>query len=597
MRNIKTESFYARIPIFFLAGFALLSMVVLVIRVFLVRTRLNAITGSGDDYALAVIRHDSTVIALLLSLFLLSGEIRNRTLAIPLRIAGLLLTCFYFSDLMVFNLFNLRLHWGDVLIYGKDVKAVYFQLFSMMGSGGKMLMPILLLLLGAAFLAYLLIPFRIPNRVLVAGVMISALFLIMSVTVSDVRGSHAWTVRNILETNWPNGASRDFSPEFEAGIRAGLCRQDQRTINSSSAAKRPNIILVIFESLSVYHTGSFLEQDSVVPRFDAISRKGTVFEDFFSNSYNTDGGLIALLTGNPPLPAAGNGLMGTMGGFEGYFGVEDTLPANLKMIGYHTVFATSGDLSFSRKGEWLRSIGFDGILGHDEPYYEGTERFQFRSVSDGMLYENIVRNVLPDLEERQPYFLVIENVSTHHPFIEPEGRSTRERDVFLYADRQLGRFHDALEERGFLEDGLLVVTSDHRSMTPLRRDEYDRYGEESPARVPLTVMGLDVEAGRTIEGYFQQSDLKGSIEYLTGNARATFDKGGNLFSEPPAPSKYVLYYSGNERDRVDVFTPDGAHAIRLRGDETAFAGNRPEDAKEILDFVNCVRTRAGDRID
>jgi arylsulfatase A-like enzyme len=334
----------------------------------------------------------------------------------------------------------------------------------------------------------------------------------------------------------------------------------------------------------------------MVPRFDAISEKGSAFRDFFANSYNTDGGLIALLTGIPPLPTTNLGTMGKAGGFDGYSGVKNSLPRRLGDIGYHTTFITSGDVAYSKKDEWLLSIGFNELIGNDQPYYEGMKKYQFRSVPDRALYENIVYNVLPGLPESQPYFLVIENVSTHHPFHEPGTGSKREEDVFGYADAQLGWFFENLEREGVLKDTLLIITSDHRAMTPLSPDEIAVYGEEAPARIPLVILGRTHEPGIKVDGYFQQSDLMESIVYFTGQDAAFSDFRRNLFATPSAPSSHIIYYGGNERDRVQVFSEEGSYTVRLDGDDTEFLLEAPARGTEVLDLINCIRIQASERV-
>ena len=259
------------------------------------------------------------------------------------------------------------------------------------------------------------------------------------------------------------------------------------------------------------------------------------------------------------------------------------------------MFITAGDLAFSRKDDWLLSIGFDELIGNDQPYYEGMKRYQFRSVPDRALYENIVYNVLPELPESRPYFLVIESVSTHYPFNEPGTGSKKEEDVFGYADTQLGWFFENLEREEILKDTLLIIASDHRAMTPMRPDEIAVYGQEANARIPLVIFGQTYEPGVKVDGYFQQSDLMESIMYLTGQDATFSDFRGNLFATPSAPSRYIIYYGGNERDRVQVFAEAGSYPVRLDGDDTQFLREAPAEGSEVLDLINCIRIQASER--
>ncbi len=594
MSESEKNRYLKIIPAVFLTALGMLSLLILAARALLVEERFTSITGLKGSFGFAVLKHDALVVALLLTCLLPAIHLKNRAIGFLAKSAALLLTCFYLSDFIIFHLFNLRLFWTDIFIYGVNIKVVSFQLASMLGPAGNLLLPVIVMAFCASVLFFLLSTVTAPAKLSAGLAALVVLLVILNIAIPDIHGVHAWAVKNILEINGPKGLGTDYGLQSIQNNLYSSCN-DGTVIMKAEAPERPNIILVVIESLSVYHTRLFSEGNKTVPRFDAISERGAAFRDFFANGYNTDEGLIALLTGIPPLPTTNLWTLGKRGGFDGYFDVKNTLPRRLGDMGYHTVFITSGDLSFSHKDEWLHSIGFDEFIGNNQSYYEGMTRYQFRSVPDRALYENIVYNVLPQLSESKPYFLVIENVSTHHPFHEPGTGSKREKDVFGYADAQLGWFFENLEREGILKDSLLVITSDHRAMTPLRPDETAVYGEEAPARIPLVILGQTHDPGTKVDGYFQQSDLMESIMYLTGQDATFSHLRGNLFATPAIPSKYIIYYGGNERDRIQVFSEEGSYPVRLDGDDTEFLRVAPAESSEVLDMINCIRIQASER--
>jgi phosphoglycerol transferase MdoB-like AlkP superfamily enzyme len=419
--------------------------------------------------------------------------------------------------------------------------------------------------------------------------------VLLNVAIPDISGVHAWAVMNVLEINRPNGLGSEYEKRTIEENLSSSCGCGAAVMKGETP-RLPNIILVLIESLSTYHTRLLSGKNSMMPRFDAISEKGTAYRNFFSNGYNTNGGLVALFTGLPPLPPTKTGTRGKIGGFNGYFGIENALPRRLGKMGYFTVFTTAGDLTFSHKDEWLLSIGFDQLIGHDHSYYEDMQRYQFSSVPDRALYENIAYNVLPSLPESRPWFLVIESVSTHHPFHEPGTGSKYEEDVFGYADEQFGWFFEQLEGEGVLENSLLIITSDHRAMTPIRQDETVLYGEEAPARIPLAILGQTFAPGAKVDAYLQQSDLMESIIYFTGRDASFSDFRGNLLATPPVPSKYIIHYGSCEKDGVQVFSEAGSFPVRLDGEDTGFRREPPADGAEVIDLVNCIRIQASERV-
>ncbi len=593
MTKSEKRRYFKFIPAVVLALLGMLPILILAARAVLVEERFSSVTGLRGSFGFAVLKHDSLVVALLLVCFLPAVLLRSRVVGFLAKSVALLLTSLYVADFIVFYVSNNRLVWTDIIVHKAEVKVAFFHLAFILGPAGNLLLPVIVTVLCVIVFLFLLRTVTVPGKLSAGLAALAVLLVILSVAIPDIGGVHAWAVRNILEINRPNGLDRDYGQQSIQDNLFSSC--GGTVVMRAEAPQRPNIILVMIESLSTYHTRLFSEENSTMPRFEAISEKGATFRDFFANGHNTNGGLIAMFTGTPPLPTTKVGTKGKMGGFDGYFGVKNTLPRRLGNMGYHTVFITAGDLAFSRKDEWLLSTGFDELIGNDQPYYEGMKRYNFSSVPDRALYENIVYNVLPGLSGSQPYFLVIENVTTHHPFHEPETGSKREEDVFSYADAQLGWFFENLEREGILKDTLLIITSDHRSMTPMRQDETAVYGEEAPARIPLIILGQTHEPGVKVDGYFQQSDLMESIMYLTGEDATFSEFRGNLFAPPSIPSRYIIFSDGNERDRVQVFSEAGSYPVRLDGDDTQFLRETPAEGSKVLDRINCIRIQATER--
>ncbi|MFH1763437.1 MAG: sulfatase-like hydrolase/transferase, partial [Gemmatimonadota bacterium] len=223
-----------------------------------------------------------------------------------------------------------------------------------------------------------------------------------------------------------------------------------------------------------------------------------------------------------------------------------------------------------------------------DPFYDGWPRLHFSAAPDSALYLRALR-WLDEQPSDQPFFLVIETVSSHHPFIEPGTRGKSEEAVFRYADRQLGHFYDALVADGILDSVLFVVASDHRTMMSVQPGEMERFGEETRALVPFVIADPTRPGPRLVEDRFQQVDLAPSIEaMLTGRSCPTAVR-GDLLSDPPTPPRCVLYTRGDDRGRVEVACGNDHAAIRLRGDRTRVESGSVPDQNLLVDQINFER--------
>ena len=124
-----------------------------------------------------------------------------------------------------------------------------------------------------------------------------------------------------------------------------------------------DVLLVVVESLSAVDSARTSGLSHRLPRFDELSLRGTLFRNFVANNEASEGGLIAMLSGVPPLhyPTA------STQPFEEY-AVQPTMVDVFRRAGYFTEFVTSVPLRFLSMKAYVSSptTGFASAAGQDE---------------------------------------------------------------------------------------------------------------------------------------------------------------------------------------------------------------------------------------
>ena len=375
--------------------------------------------------------------------------------------------------------------------------------------------------------------------------------------------------------------NRPYSEGFAKKISADSQEESQCY---EGAGARPNLILLIVESLSMYHSNLFSGLHDWVPQFDSVSQTGRRFSNFYANAINTEQGLVALLTGEPPI-AKGTGSASTLL-FEQFQNTKYTVPQMLNEFGYHTVFLTTGNLGFLGKGDWLKKIGFNFIEGHEASYYNGMKRFHFDAAPDQALYERALIE-LQSSNRKNPVFMTLETVSTHHPFIDPESNAQSEELVFRYADRVLKDFVENLKSIGFFNNGYLMIVSDHRAMIPASHDEMIRFGDRAYARIPFSIIGNGLNSEEEINP-FSQTDLLPSLPHWLSEDRHCVSTHQGIFL-PQAKHLPACIFSHRSYSLDDVFIhcDDEDYTIRLNGDYSHYVG--PNPSQDLLGEVHRLR--------
>jgi lipoteichoic acid synthase len=332
------------------------------------------------------------------------------------------------------------------------------------------------------------------------GILGFTLLLAVLSTVSAPQALRAYAMlspQDILQGMAQQQATASYSGE-EIEFYAGLERE-----TAVIPASKPNIILLIIESLSSINSTSMSGGPGLLDGFDELAEEGVLFRNFFANHQASEGGLIALLGGFPPMhfPTASPYMFDE-------FAIQPSVISEYRRQGYFTEFLTSADLDFIGLDHFLAGLDVDRSRGRDDvDAMRVAPRVVQDAPSDSYLYREALLSVQNLMSTAAPFLLTIATTSTHLPYTHPESGPDTPEAVWEWSMQQLLDFYSQLFESGYFENGILLITGDHRQMRPLSDAEIERYGGSARARVPLLVVGGSFPRGQVDDRFFQQSDL------------------------------------------------------------------------------------------
>ena len=527
--------------------------------------------------------------ALLLSC-LAATFIKNSTVAALCRVVVLLVLLASFLDAYLLYSFQTRLSLQYIFQFAAEIETTLFFIKLSLTRVGYQVPAILMLAIFLMF-AFLFRKEALSQRVTRTYAGAAIAFLALGFV--DLNFGTGVIAGDTSEIFKPQGRNKRYSPEFS---RISLQQGKQRLAchTGSGRGKRKNVIFLILESYSHYHSERLLAKKSYMPNLDKLAEKAKFYANFHANGYTTEGGLIAMFTGNVPVTATQQA-RGFNFGYTGFFNQDDSLPKVLNDNGYQTEFFTTGDLGFLGKGTWLNYIGFDYIEGSENSFYDGWPRFVFNAAADEALYLRIQQR-LQNIKPETNYFIAIENVSTHKPFIDPVSKVESERKAFEYADRELAKFYQYLEESDFFDNGILFIVGDHRSMTPIKTIERDALRLRAPAMTPMLIFGRGIGIENRA---FQQIDIIPSLtHYLTEDNYCTTPYQGNFLAETEVLPECILHAPGLRQNNLYAYCDDHEITILLDGNQTRIVEeNEPYAEKErLLDEVNYQRISISSKV-
>lgn len=572
------------------ASLALSSTVVLIgLRVAAVRTSYAAYAGCDRCLDQAVVMSDLPILAALffLAALVAARATRGTKLLASILAVGVLIV--YTIDLGVFFIFGIRLKVTDLFRYGGDVGNAWSVLWPFLLEQHGWLMAAALAGALAGWLGWfgLTMPSR---RQAIGGVTLATGALTMATLLTPPPYISAESYLSVINLYRSNGVNQPFSPTFKAALLESPPLE--RRCQKSNASTPPSIILLVVESLSAKHSKLFSGLADNTPQLDALARDNTYFPTFHANGFTTDAGLIALLAGRPPLPAVGR--YSSSHAYEGYGSTwTPDLLTKLRSAGYGTQFFTTGDLGFLGKGNWLKSLGFEHVEGAEQPAYANLPRGVFSDVGDKALYERYL--AWWDSEKQDALvFSTLLTVSTHPPFHIPGTDVQGEDAAFRWVDQQIGDFVRSLRQRGFFDNGVLLITGDHRSMTVVPPPEQKKFGLGAISRTPMVVIGPSGLPKGPVEGRWQQLDFQAGLARLAGITACTDALRGQLLGPGYAPAPFVIHVQGIERDRLLVWSQSESKPYQLvmEGDQTHWAEPEPAEPGRSLIMGAINRKRA-----
>jgi hypothetical protein len=551
----------------------------------------NIVTPDPGMLILDVISSESLFMMILILMFVGSTLVKGRMQSMVCRAVILLILLASFFDIYLLHSFQTRL------------SLEYFQQFT--AEIDTLLFFVKLKVHHASIVSYLvsicavvlILTFLLKNDPISRYKTIGALSMAAVLPVIGLAGFDTGYSNQDLKTMALFAGQTRNVPYSETFATNTLALENQRNSCQvgGGTGQGKNIILVLVESLSHYHSERLLAESSYVPEFDRLVKKGRFFPNFHSNGYATEGGLIAFLTGQVPMSATLQ-KRGTNFGFAGFHSPEKSVPKTMNNQGYSTEFYTTGDLQFLNKGRWLNGIGYDIVEGSESPFYIGWKRYMFDAAADEALYLRVIDRH-KEIQSEQKYFITVENVSSHKPFIDPVSGKESERLSLNYADRELKKFYDYLEGSDFFDNGILIIAGDHRAMTGLRDIEKQELRLKARAMTPMLIIGdgVGVESDP-----FQQIDFLPSLEhYLTRDSYCKTSFQGRFLGEPATTANCIFHAPGIELNHLYAYCGENQIDILLDGDDTRVIEESHDypDKSQLLNEVNFQRINRTRQLD
>lgn len=367
--------------------------------------------------------------------------------------------------------------------------------------------------------------------------------------------------------------------------------------------RRPNVVLVGFDTLRADAVGAWGRNPSLTPTLDALAAESDVWLDAYSTFNVTNPSFVSIMTGlygkdhgvydlQTPLPPGPP----TLAGLFARAGYDTLAVVSARHLGHHNSGLGRGFAKVTEASEHLSAeMAVDEVLdwlaareqrGDRRPFFVWLHLFDPHTPHTPPLpFANGMRPSAPAGLSPVSAWLAFRTPGPR-PFAEPVLGG--EKDLYdgevAYLDRQTGRLVDFLASRGLLDASVLALVSDHGENLTEHGVRFRHVGLfDTTTHVPMMIRWPGKERqGRRLGGLVQTIDLFPTLLAAAGleapasdgaDLRKLADEGGSkrraVFAEHAGrlgvmvrsrTHKYMLS-TGNTR-----FLPDGAYLYDLAAD-------------------------------
>jgi phosphoglycerol transferase MdoB-like AlkP superfamily enzyme len=246
----------------------------------------------------------------------------------------------------------------------------------------------------------------------------------------------------------------------------GFSYRRQFLPDSNSIESKPNIVLVLCESFSMYKSSMSGNPVNTTPFFQSLTDSGIFFEKCFSPHFSTARGLFAIITGIPDVQ-------------QFKFSTRNPEALVQRTIindfeGYDKMYFLGGSPEFNNFQGLLKNI--DGLHMFTEGNFR-SPKINVWGISDKNLFLE-ANEVFK--KSKRPFFSIIQTADNHRPFMIPAEDSDfvkqnpppdslekfgfdspEEFNAFRYADYCFRKFMEAARQETYFHNTIFVFIGDH----------------------------------------------------------------------------------------------------------------------------------------
>lgn len=343
--------------------------------------------------------------------------------------------------------------------------------------------------------------------------------------------------------------------------------------------RKPNIILVLMESMQADNMAYFGNTKQLTPILDSLAHKGLFFENAYSAGIHTFNGVFSTLFSYPALwdehPMKDN--------------MREYTPSSLTALaknGYQTAYFTTHDGQFDNIEGFLHENHIGRV--YSQKNYPEKEVKSTLGVPDDYMFSFSIKEMDAMYAKGKPFFCALMTASNHSPIIIPEYFQSSMKEeklkVIQYSDWAIGKFIKDSSQKPWFNNTIFVFVADHGTSNDKTYDMSLSYNH-----IPIIFYAPYLLKPEINPHFMQQIDIMPSLLGFAGISYTKNNMGINVWEN----HRQYAYFSADDKIGVVdntyfyIYHKDGREELyKYRQKEKINMANQlPKTVKAMKTYV------------
>lgn len=370
---------------------------------------------------------------------------------------------------------------------------------------------------------------------------------------------------------------------------------ERKVVFNASFTKKPNIVIVMLESVGVKPMSYYGNPINSTPKMDTIIQNSLNFSNFYVHKPGTAASIFASVTGLPDVEQVRTASRNPL--------IQDQRIIFDQFHGYEKLYFLGGSANWAN----IRSIfqsNINGLKIFEEGSYKTENRADVWGIDDYELFKESNKELEKLYKEDKPFVAYIQTSSNHKPFTVPDKKegfspleenevatslleksgfkSVAQLNALRYLDFNIEKFLDRAKKSGYYNNTIFTFFGDHN--TAMKRTE--NYTKEydldiQSQHVPFFIHAPNFVKNKTIIKNAKLIDLFPTMASLAKVNHTNYTLGNNLLDSIPNTTASFVCININGEPAVGLLQDSLYYSKTNLSKKTSLYNLKTKELKDI----------------